>query len=244
LGANSILVVDDDHDIHSRLDLALREAGYQVSVTHRGSQARGAIEALDPDLVLLNLILPDTDGLVLLARLKAVRDVPMIVVSARARQADRVLALKLGADDFVAKPFDLEELLARAAAVLRRARPAPRAAGAASADGDAQNVISVGSLTIAHSRRLVTVGGQPIQLTPTEYRLLRLLAMHADEVVPHATLVERVWGYPAVTAGHLIDTHLWRLRQKLRGGDGVSAPRIASVRRRGYTLSTPRLVPN
>jgi len=225
-----ILVVEDDLDIASRLDLALTQAGYQVMVAGCGSQARFALEQLQPDLILLDLMLPDTDGLVLMASLKAMQNVPVIVVSARNEQVDRVIALKLGADDFVAKPFDLEELLARAAAVLRRANRAP-------AIDEADDVISVGSLTISHARRQVTLAGEPLQLTPTEYRLLLVLATHADEVVPHASLVEEVWGYPAMTAGHLVDTHLWRLRHKLRG-DRVGAPRIASVRRRGYTLTT------
>jgi DNA-binding response OmpR family regulator len=233
-----ILVVDDDYDIARWLDLALTDAGYQVSIVGCGAGARGAVKEFNPDLILLDLMLPDTDGLLLLTSLKTARDVPVIVLSARDMQVDRVIALKLGADDFVAKPFDFDELLARASAVLRRARPA-----SSLVDDAADDVINVGSLTIAHSRRLVTVGGQPIQLTPTEYRLLHVLAMHANEVVPHATLVEKVWGYPAVTAGHLVDTHLWRLRQKLRRGR-AEAPRIASVRRRGYTLTTTGLVAN
>jgi len=230
-----ILVVEDDHVIATSLDLALSEAGYQVSVAGCGSQARFALEQLAPDLIMLDLMLPDTDGLVLLAGLKGLHDVPVIVVSARSEQVDRVIALKLGADDFVAKPFDVEELLARAEAVLRRASSRP-ATSAAAVEGD--EVISVGSWSIAHARRQVTLSGRPIQLTPTEYRLLLVLAMHANEVVPHVSLVEEVWGYPAVTAGHLIDTHLWRLRHKLRG-DGAGAPRIASVRKRGYTLVGP-----
>lgn len=231
-----ILVVEDDRSTAWSLDQALTQAGYQVSLAGCGAQARSALEEVEPHLIMLDLTLPDTDGLVWLASLNVLRTMSVIVVSARAMQADRVIALKLGADDFVSKPFDIDELLARTAAVLRRAAPVAAASGSAAADGEATDIISVGSLTIAHARRRVTLGGKEIQLTPTEYRLLRMLAMHAHQVVPQARLIEEVWGYPEVTAGHLIDTHLWRLRQKLRS-DGHEAPRIISARRRGYTLT-------
>jgi len=217
----SILLVEDDLDTARSLAKALEASGYHVTAVDTGLEARSIIEHVHPDLILLDLMLPDTDGLVLTTALKTITSAPIIICSARTEQVDRVLGLKLGADDFVAKPFDLDELEARIEAVLRRA----------SRVREASNVppdqIQVG----------VTLSGQPVHLTPTEYRLLVALASRPDEVLTREVLGQLVWGYQDLGTGHLIDVHIGRLRLKLRRVSR-SAPVIVTVRGKGYTIAS------
>jgi DNA-binding response OmpR family regulator len=226
----TILLVEDDPDTARSLTKALESSGYRVTAVDTGNEARSIIEHMRPDLILLDLMLPDTDGLVLTTALKQLTNAPIIICSARQQQVDRVLGLKLGADDFVAKPFDLDELEARIEAVLRRAsrvRETPPAA---------PDQIRVDELLIAQSRGTVTLGGQTVHLTPTEYRLLVALASRPDEVLSREELGQLVWGYQDVGTGHLIDVHIGRLRLKLRRAS-QSAPMIVTVRGKGYTIS-------
>src|SRR5205823_14388669 len=163
--AGTILLVEDDPDTARSLTRALESSGYRVTAVDTGNEARSIIEHVRPDLILLDLMLPDTDGLVLTTALKTLTRAPIIICSARQEQVDRVLGLKLGADDFVAKPFDLDELEARIEAVLRRAT---RIREAASSPPDQ---IRVDELLISQSRGTVSIGGQVVQLTPTQHRL-------------------------------------------------------------------------
>lgn len=229
--SDNILLVEDDADTSRLLSNALESSGYHVTAVDTGAEARSIIEHIRPDLILLDLMLPDTDGLVLTTTLKNLTSAPIIICSARQEQVDRVLGLKLGADDFVAKPFDFDELEARIEAVLRRAsrvREAP-----------SSPQIRVDDLLISQSRGTVTVGGQPVHLTPTEYRLLIALASHPDEVLSRETLGQIVWGYQDLGTGHLIDVHIGRLRLKLRRVS-KSAPTIVTVRGKGYTIISER----
>jgi len=187
--AEAILLVEDDPDIARSLSKALESSGYRVTAVDTGAEARSIIEHVRPDLILLDLMLPDTDGLVLTTTLKTLTNAPIIICSARQEQVDRVLGLKLGADDFVAKPFDLDELEARIEAVLRRASRV-REVPTTPADQ-----IRVDDLLISQLRGTVTVGGQLVHLTPTEYRLLVALASRPDEVLSRETLGQIVWGY-------------------------------------------------
>ena len=228
--AANILLVEDDADTARALSRALESSGYRVTAVDTGTEAKAIIEHLQPDLILLDLMLPDTDGLVLTTALKALTNAPIIICSARQEQVDRVLGLKLGADDFVAKPFDLDELEARIEAVLRRA------ARAREAPPPPSDQIRVGELVIAQTRGSVTLGGQPVHLTPTEYRLLVALATHLDEVLSREALGQIVWGYQDLGTGHLIDVHIGRLRLKLRRASRT-APAIITVRGRGYTIA-------
>jgi DNA-binding response OmpR family regulator len=229
--AETILLVEDDSDTAQSLTTALESSGYRVTAVETGSEARAMIEHVHPDLILLDLMLPDTDGLVLTTALKTLTNAPIIICSARHEQIDRVLGLKLGADDFVPKPFDLDELEARIEAVLRRAARV-RATPAAPADQ-----IRVGELLISQSRGTVTLAGQTVHLTPTEYRLLVALASRPDEVLSRETLGQIVWGYQDLGTGHLIDVHMGRLRLKLRQAS-LSAPLIVTVRGKGYTIGS------
>lgn len=231
LVAETILLVEDDPDTARSLTKALESSGYRVTAVDTGSEARAIIEHVRPDLILLDLMLPDTDGLVLTTALKQLTNSPIIICSARQEQVDRVLGLKLGADDFVAKPFDLDELEARIEAVLRRAarvREAPMTP---------PDQIQVNGLLISQSRGTVTLSGQLVHLTPTEYRLLVALASRPEEVLSRETLGQLVWGYQDLGTGHLIDVHIGRLRLKLRRVSR-SAPVIVTVRGKGYTIAT------
>jgi DNA-binding response OmpR family regulator len=229
--AETILLVEDDPDTARSLTKALESSGYRVTAVDTGAEARSIIEHVRPDLILLDLMLPDTDGLVLTTALKTLTNAPIIICSARQEQVDRVLGLKLGADDFVAKPFDLDELEARIEAVLRRASRV-RESSALPPDQ-----IKVDELLIAQSRGTVTIGGQIVHLTPTEYRLLVALASRPDEVLTRESLGQIVWGYQDMGTGHLIDVHIGRLRLKLRRASRI-APAIVTVRGKGYTIAS------
>ena len=225
-----ILLVEDDPDLVATLRGVLTASGYRVHVAVTAAAALAAIEQIEPQLILLDVILPDADGLVLAAKLKSVRSIPIVILSGRARQADRVLGLKLGADDFIAKPFDIEELLARLQAVLRRALP-PLPSPAAS------DRITIGELTLIPTRAQVTVRGEMVRLTPTEYRLLQALALHVNELMLREDLIKQVWGYahPDADASHLVDVQLARLRQKLFHAR-LYSPHIVTMRGRGFTF--------
>ena len=222
--ATNILLVEDDADTARTLSRALEDSGYRITTVDTGGEATALVEDLRPDLILLDLMLPDTDGLVLTTALKGLTSAPIIICSARTDQVDRVLSLKLGADDFIAKPFDLDELEARIEAVLRRAsriRESP---------STPPDQIRVDELLISQSRGTVTIGGQAVHLTPTEYRLLVALASRPDEVLSRETLGQLVWGYQDLGTGHLIDVHIGRLRLKLRR-TSKTAPAIVTVPR-------------
>jgi two-component system response regulator MtrA len=227
----TILLVEDDADTARSLSKALESSGYRVTAVDTGARARSMVSKMWPDLILLDLMLPDTDGLVLTTMLKNLTTAPIIICSARDGRADRVLGLKLGADDFVGKPYDLDELQARIEAVLRRAARARGATPVAPSDQ-----IRVDDLVISPSRAMVTVGGKVVHLTPTEYRLLVALASRPDEVLSREMLGQLVWGYHDLGTGHLIDVHIGRLRLKLRMPSHRAL--IVTMRGRGYTIPT------
>src|SRR4030088_607541 len=229
--AETILLVEDDPDTARSLTKALESSGYRVVVAETGAKARSIIDHLRPDLIMLDLMLPDTDGLVLTTALKTLTNAPIIICSARQEQVDRVLGLKLGADDFIAKPFELDELEARIEAVLRRASRVREVPAVPAGQ------IRVDDLLISQSRGTVLLGGQSVHLTPTEYRLLVALASRPDEVLSRETLGQLVWGYQDLGTGHLIDVHIGRLRLKLRRASS-SGPVIVTVRGKGYTIGS------
>jgi DNA-binding response OmpR family regulator len=235
--AATIMLVEDDVATERTLSRALESSGYRVVVATTGAEARAMLQEVHPDLIILDLMLPDTDGLILTTAFKAVTDSAILICSARHQQFDRVLGLKLGAADFVAKPFDLDELEARIEAILRRVQRSREAAVQPSDE------IRVGELVIAPSRGTVRVCGKLIHLTPTEYRLLVTLASRPDTVLSRESLGQLVWGYQDLGSGHLIDVHVGRLRVKLRSA-GPDAPSVVAVRGRGYRLLPRRPEPD
>jgi len=229
----TILVVEDDPATARALVDALELADYRVWHAADGREARSFLERARPDLILLDLLLPDIDGLVLCSTLKGAADVPIVICSASARRSDPVLSLKLGADDFVRKPFQIDDLLARVEAILRRAPPAPNAG---TAPLPAKPVLRVGELWIEPARRRALLGAEPLVLTPTEFRLLSVLAARADSVLTRDHLAQEVWGYADASNGRTIDVHIRRLRVKLSSGH-VPGPAIVSARGIGYRLT-------
>jgi DNA-binding response OmpR family regulator len=224
----TIMLVEDDLATERTMSRALAACGYRVVVAGTGAEARALLQEVQPDLIILDLMLPDTDGLVLTTSFRALTDSAILICSARQEQVDRVLGLKLGAADFVAKPFDLDELEARIEAILRRV---VRARDTSSRPDE----LVVGEMVIAPSRATVRVGNRQLRLTPTEYRLLVALATRPESLLTREQLGQIVWGYQDLGSGHLIDVHIGRLRVKLRRAcpDG---PTIVTVRGRGYQL--------
>src|SRR5919199_2102681 len=229
-GRATILLVEDDAAIARMLADVLESTGYRVREAPTGAAARALVEQVRPDLIILDLVLPDEDGLVLCSVLKNMANVPILICSGTQRRRDAFLSLKLGADDFIAKPFDIYDLLARVEVLLRRA------AQHHAADTNVQRgPIRIGDLLIDHSLHQVTLSGAVLQLTPTEYRLLTVLAARPDQVVPRDALAKLVWGDPDTGTSRTIDVHIGRLRVKL-GQAGHSAPQIVSVRGFGYKI--------
>src|SRR5690348_5495961 len=175
--AELVLVIEDDPHVAHVLTKVVEWAGYGVTVADSGAAALEIVSTTPLRLILLDLVLPDTDGLVLLAQMRTLTPAPVLVCSARSYQVDRVIALKLGADDLIAKPFDLDELEARIEAVLRRSKNRQAAQQSATSE------LRVGELIVAPSRGTATVGGRPLQLTRTQYRLLAFLASHPGVVL-------------------------------------------------------------
>ncbi|SRR5579884_911356 len=222
-----ILVVEDDPAIGSVLKEALGEE-YQIWLASTGAEGERLLNEVHPDLLILDIMLPDADGLVFCAQLRPRFQVPVILLSASQRQADRVLGLKLGADDFVSKPFDIDELAARIEAVLRRAphetaRPQQH-----------ESTQTLGALTVDRARRQASVAGRILDLTPTEFQILSLMASRPGEVFSRSELAATLWGARDMSRSRAIDVHIRRLRQKLE--DVPQAPVISTVWGYGYKL--------
>jgi two-component system, OmpR family, KDP operon response regulator KdpE len=220
-----ILVVDDEAEIRRALRTGLGYQGYDVQAVASGEEALERAATWRPDVVLLDLGLPGLDGFEVLSRMRRLGRTAVIVVSVMPGQKDKVRALDLGADDYVTKPFGMDELLARIRAVLRRQ--------AAIAVGEP--VLRAGDLELDLARRAVTVAGRPVHLTPTEYEVLRYLALHAGKPVTHSTLLRQVWGDYAVGDTYNTRYVVAQLRRKL--GDDPAQPRyIISEPGVGYRL--------
>ncbi|GAC1320699.1 MAG: MtrAB system response regulator MtrA [Chloroflexota bacterium] len=232
----TILLVEDDTAVSFLMTDILESSGYDVRQAATGAAARDMVEAVRPDLIILDLILPDEDGLVLCNVLKSLAGVPILVCSASQRRRDAFLSLRLGADDYMSKPFDVYDLIARVEVLLRRSNQ-PHADDAAGPRGP----IRIGELLIDHSMHQVVLAGTVLQLTPTEYRLLTVLAARPDQVVPRDALAKLVWGDPDTGTSRTIDVHIGRLRVKLSLG-GRAAPQIVSVRGFGYKIMSQTLV--
>ncbi|MFG1700306.1 response regulator transcription factor [Nonomuraea sp. NPDC049309] len=232
--AERLLVVDDEPTVRELLSATLRFAGFSVSSAADGRQALDEARRDPPDLVLLDVMLPDLDGFEVLRRLRALPraggrpgPVPVLFLTARDAKADKVNGLRLGGDDYVTKPFDLEELLARIRAILRRTGGTP---------GD--HTLVVGDLELDPEGHQVTRAGRPVRLSPTEYRLLHHLVLNAGRVLPKASILDAVWRYDFSGDTSIVDTYISYLRRKLDIGD---SPRlIHTVHGVGYVLRRPR----
>jgi two-component system KDP operon response regulator KdpE len=209
-----VLVVDDEPQIRRALRTSLEAHGYEVATAGTGEEGVLAAAETAPELVLLDLGLPDLDGTEVIARVRSFSDVPVIVLSVRDRQADKVAALDAGADDYVTKPFGVEELLARLRAALRRTQGEEQGAA----------VLNFGDLQVDLSRRLVTLSAERVHLTKTEYALLEAMVTNPGKLLTHQWLLRRVWGVGYAEESHYLRVYVRALRKKL--GDAAAAPAL------------------
>jgi len=222
-----VLVIEDDPGIADVIRRALVYQNYEVDVAHTGAQGLDAARDRLPDVVILDLMLPDMDGVEVCKRLRAADEVPIIMLTARDATSDKVQGLEAGADDYITKPFEFDELFARIKAALRR-RDAGKAGG--------HETITVGDLTVRPLSREVARGARSITLTAREFELLEFLARHAGEVVRKETLFERVWGYNFDVESDAIKVYVSYLRKKLNANGERDL--IHAVRGVGYVLKS------
>jgi phosphate regulon transcriptional regulator PhoB len=226
--AREVLVVEDEPDIRRLVVLHLEREGFRCRTAATGSDALREVKAAAPDLVVLDLMLPEVDGLEVCRRLRrdtSTAAIPIIMLTAKSDEIDRIVGLEVGADDYVGKPFSPKELVARVRAVLRRSHPDP-----------SPPVLTVGPITLDAARHAVSLNGQAIVLTPKEFDLLQALLEAAGRVLSREFLLNRVWGYARadVIESRTVDVHVRRLRAKL----GDAGSRIATVKSIGYRFET------
>ncbi|KJE25431.1 response regulator with CheY-like receiver domain and winged-helix DNA-binding domain [Frankia torreyi] len=236
-----VLVVDDDAAVRESLERSLRFEGYEVTTAIDGVEALDAVCRNQPDIVVLDVMMPRIDGLETCRQLRARGDdVPVLMLTARDGLADRVSGLDVGADDYLVKPFALEELFARLRALTRRAALAARAAGAGGAGGSgavADSVLRYGGVSLDQASRQVTRGERELTLTKTEFELLELFLSHPRQVLSRSMIMERVWGYDFGPTSNSLEVFVSYLRRKLEAG---GEPRLLhTVRGVGYVLREP-----
>jgi two-component system, OmpR family, KDP operon response regulator KdpE len=221
-----VLVVDDEPQILRALGTNLRGAGYEVATATTVEEALSAAAMRPPDAVVLDLVLPDGSGIDVARELRSWSAAPILVLSVVGDESEKVAALDAGADDYVEKPFGIDELLARLRALLRRAGPST------------EPVLEVGELVIDLEKRLVTVGRRRVQLTPNEFELLRVLAQNEGKLMTHPTILREVWGPAYGTESHYLHVYVSQLRRKLE--DDPSRPRyLLTEPGAGYRLVNP-----
>ncbi len=223
----TILVVDDEENIRELATLYLEKEGFRVTTAADGEAALEAARRSDPDLIVLDVMMPKLDGLEVCRTIRRDSDVPILMLTARSEDIDRIVGLELGADDYMGKPFNPRELTARVKAILRRAEGGPQRR---------RSAVTVGPLTIDWQRREATINGEQMTLRTKEFDLLRALAEHEGVVLTREQLLERVWGYDYYGETRTVDVHITQVRRKI-GDVGVS---IQTVRGVGYKLvATP-----
>lgn len=219
----TVLVAEDDQEIRTALERILRYEGYEPIVVNDGAAALEAVVEHEPDLIILDVMMPFVDGLTVCRRLRERSDrTPILMLTARHEVSDRVAGLDAGADDYLAKPFDLEELLARVRALLRRVLP------------DESAVLSAGKLRLDPQRHEVDFDGAMVELTRTEFEILTLLLRNAGIVLERGTMYERIWGYDFDGSSRSLDVHIGYLRRKLEAAGGERL--IETVRGVGFVL--------
>jgi len=225
-----LLLIDDDTLLVRSLAYTLEQTGYRISTARNAQEGLASIEQDPPDLILLDIGLPDMDGLSMLRRIQKERDIPVIFITARRRELDEVLGLELGAEDYITKPFSEDILLARIKTVLRRSErlEAPSTAGAQIVTSD---------LVINPAAHTVTCAGRPVELAPKAFDLLRVLAMNSGQVMSVNDLLEQVWGAEYIGEPQVVYVHIRWLREKLEE-DPSQPRRILTIHGVGYKLAT------
>ena len=226
--AAKILVVDDDPAINEMLTIVLEAEGFQTSSVTDGAEAVGAFQSFDPDLILLDLMLPGVNGIDICREIRKQSAVPIVMLTAKTDTVDVVLGLESGADDYITKPFKPKELIARIRARLRHT------------DDEPAEVYEIGDLTIDVPQHTVTRGGEEIQLTPLEFDLLLEMAQKPNQVHTREELLESVWGYRNASDTRLVNVHVQRLRSKIEH-DPENPEIILTVRGVGYKTGKPEV---
>jgi two-component system, OmpR family, response regulator len=222
-----LLLVDDEDNLRSMLEAALRHNGFEVASVPSGREALAAVDTAEPDLVVLDVMMPDLDGFEVCRRLRADgHHTPVLFLTARDGTEDKVRGLTLGGDDYLVKPFSLEELVARVHTVLRRA----------GVDRDEATVLRCADLEMDDDAHRVTRAGVDVSLSPTEYSLLRYLLLNQGRVVSKAQILDRVWNYDFGGDGGVVETYIGYVRRKV---DTVEPRLIQTIRGVGYTLRQP-----
>jgi two-component system response regulator RegX3 len=234
MAATSVLVVEDEDSFVDALTVGLKREGFRVSVARDGTEAIQVFDDVQPDLVLLDVMLPKMSGIDVCRELRTRSTVPIIMVTAKGSEIDTVVGLEVGADDYVSKPYRLRELVARMRAVLRRqSKEAP------STSPPEDDVVTVGDVTVDHSRHEVMIRGAQVRLPLKEFELLALLLENAGRVLTRDTLIDRVWGSDYVGDTKTLDVHIKRLRAKVED-DPARPSRIVTIRGLGYKYDAPR----
>lgn len=225
-----VLLIEDERNLVRVLTTHLEEDGFQVATAYDGQTGLREALRLAPDVLILDIMLPELDGLSLCRRLRSAGPphslIPILMLTARAAEVDRVVGLEVGADDYLTKPFSIRELLARVRALLRRVEMLRQASLPPA------QVVTLADLVLDTASRRVTVTGRPVELTAKEFDLLALLAANPGRVFSRDYLLDRLWGYEATEYDRTVDTHIYRLRQKL--GESEAGRRITAVRGIGY----------
>jgi len=228
----SILVVEDEPALRDTLSYNLKKDGFAVEAVGDGRSALESARRLKPDLIVLDLMLPEIDGFEVCRILRKEMITPILMLTARDDEIDRVVGLEVGADDYLTKPFSMRELMARVKAQLRRARLIREELGKQNAESP-QEKISFDNLVINQTRREVTLNEDPLQLKPKEYELLLFLAEHRGQMLSREFILERVWGWDYIGDSRTVDVHVRWLRQKIEV-DPAKPERIITVRGGGY----------
>jgi two-component system, OmpR family, response regulator RegX3 len=230
----TVLVVEDEDSFVEALTVGLKREGFRVQVARDGAEALDVFDAVKPDLVLLDVMLPKVSGIDVCRELRRRSSVPIIMVTAKGGEIDTVVGLEVGADDYVTKPYRLRELVARMRAVLRRR--AAEMSSVALADGEA---LVVGDVGLDPERHEVVIRGAVVQLPLKEFELLEILLANAGRVLPRETLIDRVWGTDYVGDTKTLDVHVKRLRAKVEP-DPSAPTRIVTIRGLGYKYDVPK----
>ncbi len=223
-----ILLVEDESNISNLIRQHLEENGHRVLQAWDGAAALQTAVSQPPDLIILDIMLPELDGLTVCRRLRQHSIVPILMLTARSEEIDRVVGLEVGADDYLTKPFSMRELMARVWALLRRIEMMQGV--------PAETAVSVAGLALDPDTYEAALHGSPLALTPKEFALLHLLARHPGRVFSRAYLLDELWGYQDDSYDRTVDTHVYRLRQKL-GANSAVAQRLVAVRGIGYKFA-------
>jgi len=230
--AETILVVEDEPSLQETLLYNLKKEGYTVEAVGDGREALDLARQLKPDLLVLDLMLPGLDGFEVTRILRKEMTTPILMLTARDDEIDRVVGLEVGADDYLTKPFSMRELMARVKAQLRRARLMREELGK-QPDEKTQETLAFDNLVINQTRREVTLNDEPLQIKPKEYELLLFLAEHKGQMLSREFILERVWGWDYIGDSRTVDVHVRWLRQKIET-DPAKPERIITVRGGGY----------